>query len=44
MKSTTKISRYLNSITQENSITDSIIPNHDNSHENAWKRIKCYAY
>ena len=44
MKSITKISRYLNSITQENSITDRIKPDFNDSHEHAWKRIKRYAY
>ncbi|MDO5980631.1 hypothetical protein [Flavivirga spongiicola] len=44
MKSTTKISRYLNSMTQENLFTDRIIPSLNNSHEDAWKRLKRYAY
>ncbi|WP_262888897.1 hypothetical protein [Flavivirga algicola] len=44
MKSATKISRYLNSITQKNLFTDSVIPKHYNSHDDVWKRLKHYAY
>ncbi len=44
MKSATKISRYLNSIAQENLFTDRNIPNLNNSHEDVWKRLKHYAY
>ncbi|WP_262709953.1 hypothetical protein [Flavivirga rizhaonensis] len=44
MKSTTKISRYLSGITQDNLLTDRIIPNLNYSHEDDWKRLKRYAY
>ncbi|MDO5987742.1 hypothetical protein Q4Q39_10060 [Flavivirga amylovorans] len=44
MKSTTRISRCLNSITQESLFTNRIIPSHINSHEDTWKRLKRYAY
>lgn len=44
MKSTTKISRYLNSITQENLVTNRVIPDLNNSHEDVWRRLKRYAH
>ena len=44
MKSTTKISRYINSITQENLFSDRIIPNLNNSHDDVWRRLKRYAH
>ncbi|WP_303317581.1 hypothetical protein Q4Q34_16830 [Flavivirga abyssicola] len=44
MRSTTKISRCLNLITQENLLTDNIIPNPNYSHEDDWKRLRRYVY
>ncbi len=44
MKSTTKISRYLNSITQEKVFTNRMASNFHNSPEDMWKRLKHYAY
>ncbi|MDO5971450.1 hypothetical protein Q4Q35_16710 [Flavivirga aquimarina] len=44
MKSTTVISRHLNSITQENLFSNRIISSFKNSHDDDWKRLKRYVY
>ncbi|WP_262497886.1 hypothetical protein [Flavivirga eckloniae] len=44
MKSTVKISKYINTITQENLLTNRIVPNLSYSYEDDWRRLKHYAY